>query len=365
MSQAAAPHAGHGSGDASTGGESRAYAALDLGTNNCRLLIAAPTVRGFRVLDAFSRIVRLGDGLAHTGRLDEAAMDRAVAALKVCADRIRKRAVPHVRAVATQACRTAENGAAFIARVRAETGLQLDIISPGEEARLSVAGCVTLLDREADAALVVDVGGGSTELSWVDLTQLTLDPARRPPHPQRLPIKAWLSIPVGVVTLADRFPELSGERRAWFARMVQAVKSEIEGFRRADDLRRAFDAGRAHLIGTSGAITSIAGLHLGLPRYERSRVDGLWMSRAECDAAAERLIQLDPAERAAQPCIGPDRADLVLAGAAILQAVQELWPCSRVRVADRGLREGLLMSLMAKPPRRRRRGRRGARPVAA
>ena len=355
MSEAAEPPiTGRADGAAA---ESQAYAALDLGTNNCRLLIASPTARGFRVLEAFSRIVRLGDGLAHTGRLDNAAMDRALAALKVCADRIRRRAVPHVRAVATQACRSAENGADFVARVEAETGLKLHIISPQEEARLSVAGCVSLLDPGANAALVVDVGGGSTELSWVDLARLKYDPCRRPPHPARLPINAWLSIPIGVVGLADRFPEPAEDRAAWFRAMVDAVKAEITPFDRAGELRAAFEAGRAHLIGTSGAITSLAGMHLGLERYERSRVDGLWMTRGECEAAADRLMQLDARERGAQPCIGPDRADLVLAGAAILQAVQELWPCARVRVADRGLREGLLMSLMAKPPRRRRRSR--------
>jgi exopolyphosphatase/guanosine-5'-triphosphate,3'-diphosphate pyrophosphatase len=338
--------------------EPRAYAALDLGTNNCRLLIASPTARGFRVLEAFSRIVRLGDGLAHTGRLDGAAMDRAMAALKICADRIRRRGAPHVRAVATQACRSAENGPDFIARVKAETGLELAIISPKEEARLSVAGCVALLDRDCDAAVVVDVGGGSTELSWIDLSQLRFDPDRRPPHPARLPIKAWLSVPIGVVTLADRFPERDEGRDAWFRAMVDQVKCEIARFDGARGLEPAFREGRAHLIGTSGAITSLAGMHLGLERYERARVDGLWMTRADCEAAADKLMGLTARQRAQQPCIGPDRADLVLAGAAILQAVQELWPCARVRVADRGLREGLLMSLMSKPPRRRRRARR-------
>jgi len=338
--------------------EPRAYAALDLGTNNCRLLIASPTPRGFRVLEAFSRIVRLGDGLAHTGRLDAAAMERALAALKICADRIRRRGAPHVRCVATQACRSAANGADFIARVEAETGLKLAIITPKEEARLSVAGCVGLLDRDCEAALVVDVGGGSTELSWIDLCQLRFDPDRRPPHPARLPIKAWLSIPIGVVTLADRFPEQTEGREAWFRAMVEEVRSAIACFEGARELEPTFREGRAHLIGTSGAITSLAGMHLGLPRYERAKVDGLWMTRQDCEAAAGKLMAMTAAERASQPCIGPDRADLVLAGAAILQAVQELWPCARVRVADRGLREGLLMSLMSKPPRRRRRTRR-------
>ena len=212
------------------------------------------------MLEAYSRIVRLGEGLTHTGRLDDAAMDRALAALRVCADRLKKRGEPPLRAVATQACRMAENGPDFIARVAVETGLHLSVITPKEEARLSVAGCVTLLDRSADAALVVDVGGGSTELSWIDLGRLHVDPARRPPHPERLPIQAWLSIPIGVVTLADRFPEPHdgdvGGREAWFRAMVEAVKAQIAAFDRADALKPVFEAGRAQLIGTSGAITS-------------------------------------------------------------------------------------------------------------
>jgi exopolyphosphatase/guanosine-5'-triphosphate,3'-diphosphate pyrophosphatase len=277
-------------------------------------------------------------------------MERALAALKVSAEKVRRRRVVRLRAIATQACRMAGNGPAFIERVFDETGLRLQIISPQEEARLSVAGCLNLLDRSAEAALVVDVGGGSTELSWVDLKDA-------PPHGPP-PIRAWLSIPIGVVTLAERFPEGETATEGWFRAMVETVKAEIAAFRRADPLREVFEADRAHLIGTSGAITSLAGMHLDLPRYDRSRVDGIWMTRAECDAAAGRLLALNARERAAQPCIGPERADLVLAGAAILQAVQELWPCSRVRVADRGLREGILLSLMADRGRRRRRRRR-------
>lgn len=324
------------------------FAALDLGTNNCRLLIATPSARGFRIVDSFSRIVRLGEGLARTGRLAPAAMERAIAALTVCADRITRRAVGRVRAVATQACRTAANGPEFAEEVRRRTGLPLTIISPREEAQLSVAGCLNLLDRTASAALVMDVGGGSTELSWIDLSAPGLDvPPRRMAH-WRLPIRAWLSIPIGVVTLAERFPEAASGGPRWYRSMVEAMKAELAAFTRAEPLRRAFDRGHAHMVGTSGAITSIAALHLGLPRYDRSRVDGLWMARAECDAVSRRLLTMTVAERAAQPCIGPDRADLVLAGAAILEAVQEVWPCERVRVADRGLREGLLLSLMSR-----------------
>jgi exopolyphosphatase/guanosine-5'-triphosphate,3'-diphosphate pyrophosphatase len=335
---------------ASAGGESprrprvtgEAYAALDLGTNNCRLLIAEPAARGFRILDSYSRIVRLGEGLAGSGRLGDAAMARAMSALEHCAAKIERHAVARVRAVATQACRTAANGGAFVAEVAARTGLQLRVISPREEARLAVVGCLNLIDWRARAALVLDVGGGSTELSWLDL---------RSPQRRRPPVAAWLSIPVGVVSLAERFSQGPSSDAAHFRAMVEAVRAAIAPFARADALRPAFASGEAHLIGTSGAITSLAGLHLRLPRYDRSRVDGLWMSRAECETVAARLSAMSVAERGAQPCIGPDRADLVLAGAAILQAVQEEWPCERVRVADRGLREGLLLSLMSEARR--------------
>lgn len=330
--------------------ESPCYAALDLGTNNCRLLIATPAGGGFRVVEAYSRIVRLGEGLSQSGRLSDAAMDRALAALKVSAEKVRRRRVIRFRAIATQACRIAENGAAFVDRVAEETGVRLQVISPQEEARLSVTGCLNLLDRSYDAALVVDVGGGSTELSWVDLKGAGADAFP--------PVRAWLSVPIGVVTLAERFPEGETATQAWFHEMVDVVKAEIAAFRRAEPMRPVFDADRAHLVGTSGAITSLAGMHLNLPRYDRTRVDGIWMSREDCDQAAGRLLALNAKERAAQPCIGPDRADLVLAGAAILQAVQDVWPCSRVRVADRGLREGILLSLMSDRGRARRRRRR-------
>jgi len=365
MSEAPGARAIPVSGGRGAGGQP-CYAALDLGTNNCRLLVATPTPGGFRVVEAYSRIVRLGEGLSQTGRLSEAAMDRAMAALSVCAEKVRRRHCVKFRAIATQACRGAENGPAFIEKVAQETGLRLQIITPKEEAHLSVAGCVNLLDRRSDAALVVDVGGGSTELSWVDLKGQGLDTGPRDFAPWRLPIRSWLSVPIGVVTLAERFPEDLAAPQSWFRAMVESVKGPIAAFGHADGMRSLFEADRAHMVGTSGAITSLAGLHLNLPRYDRNRVDGMWMDRAECEAAADRLIRWTPAERAAQACIGPDRADLVLAGAAILQAVQELWPCSRVRVADRGLREGILLSLMSEQkPRRRRRGGRSRRPVEA
>ncbi len=358
MGEAAAAPADRRSGRRRIQAEAPMFAALDLGTNNCRLLIATPTARGFRIVDAFSRIVRLGEGVSESGSLSESAMERAIGALTICADKIARRGASRVKAVATQACRASANGGEFIARVADRTGLRLQIISSLEEAQLSVAGCLDLLDRQSRAALVLDVGGGSTELSWVDLAGPGLEVEPRKLAHWRLPIGASLSIPIGVVTLAEQFPQGVARDVANYRAMVETIKARIVAFTEADHFRSVFQAGDAHLVGTSGAITSLAGLHLRLPRYDRSRVDGLWMTREECEVVAQRLVELSVAERAAQPCIGPDRADLVLAGAAILQAVQETWCCERVRVADRGLREGLLLSLMSDQRRGDPRGRR-------
>lgn len=340
------------SGDAS-GRDAPLFGALDLGTNNCRLLIARPSRDGFRVVDSFSRIVRLGEGLSRTGRLDPAAMDRAYEALALCAERVARKGVDSRRlsAVATQACRAADNGAAFIERVRVGTGLNLRIIDPSEEAALAVEGCLNLFDPQAEAVLVIDVGGGSTEMSWMRRGEAGFETV------------AWMSAPLGVVSLAERHPEPPVPTDAWYEAMVADMGAAVAaGQIEAPDLHAAFVAGRGHLVGTSGAITSLAGVHLDLKRYNRDRVDGLWMTRGQCEAAANRLKALGPEGRAKESCIGPDRADLVLAGAAILEAVQRAWPCERVRVADRGLREGLLLKNMrepVKPPRRRRRRRRG------
>jgi exopolyphosphatase/guanosine-5'-triphosphate,3'-diphosphate pyrophosphatase len=356
------------------------YAVLDLGTNNCRLMIASLHNSQFRIIEAFSRIVRLGEGLSHSGMLAERAMDRAIRALRICAEKIEKRGVQRIRAVATQACRAAKNGRDFVRRVERETGLKLTIISPEEEAHLSVMGCASLLDgrdmgqntgRPAHAALVMDVGGGSTELSWVELAPDgppppappaagTLRAGGRLPRP-----RYWISLPIGVVTLAERFPEPPGgqtaeDQRAWFDAMVDHVAGTLTAFRDPEPLRTAFDNGHAYIVGTSGAITSLAGMHLNLERYDRARVDGLWMSRDHCRDVIDRLLDQPRSQRELEPCVGRDRADLVLAGAAILEAVQKAWPCERLRVADRGLREGLLLSMAKKKTRRRRRGRSGA-----
>jgi exopolyphosphatase / guanosine-5'-triphosphate,3'-diphosphate pyrophosphatase len=317
------------------------YAALDLGTNNCRLLIAQPTRPGqFRVVDAFSRIVRLGEGLAATGRLSTEAMDRAVEALRICALKLANRPIRKMRLIATEACRAAANGEEFLARVTRETGLELEIIDRETEARLAVSGCSSLVGREARSVVLFDIGGGSSEIAVIRI---------RDNRSSRLAnhITHWTSLPVGVVTLSERH---GGQNvtPAVFSAMVDEVEGMLAGFEcpalGEESTRPDEDF---HLIGTSGTVTTLAGVHLDLPRYDRRKVDGLWLSDAEVSAMQEKLLSWDFEGRAANPCIGPDRADLVLAGCAILEAIRRRWPSQRMRVADRGLREGLLTDMMA------------------
>ncbi|WP_156678060.1 Ppx/GppA phosphatase family protein [Sphingomonas profundi] len=314
----------------------RTYAALDLGTNNCRLLVARPVDDGFVVVDAFSRIVRLGEGLGATGRLGEAAMDRAVSALSVCADKLRRRHVSLVRSVATEACRRAANGRAFVERVHRETGIQLEIISAEQEARLAVIGCHALLEPGDGPALIFDIGGGSTEL-------VLIDPGAGEPR-----IIDWFSAPWGVVSLTEsETHEVADEdaRLAAYARMRGRVADAFAGFASA---LRARGAEPRRLLGTSGTVTTLASLHLELPSYDRRAIDGLVVPAAAMRGISTRLSAMSLAERATLACIGQERADLVVAGCAILEAILDLWPADRLGVADRGIREGILRSLMAR-----------------
>lgn len=358
----ASEKAGQGRKRAKPGGRNGTvplYAAVDLGTNNCRLLIAKPMGHGFRIVDSHSQIARLGEGLAHTGRLSDAAIERAMDALSKIRHKLRARKVAHVRCIATEACRQAENGPDFIARVRDELGLTFKIIGPGEEARLAMVGCHNLFNETGEHALVLDIGGGSTELSLVDAAK-----ARRAGGVKNLVnadvIKCWGSLPLGVVTLAEAFAyqdELEG-----FEAMRAHAREVISNWKHAEDVKAAMAGEKAHIIGTSGTVTCLAGVHLGLDRYRRDAVDGAWMSREEGQAVIQRLCDLGLEGRAQLPTIGEERAGLMLSGCAIVSATWDLFPAERMRVADRGLREGLLLTMIHGPKRKeRRRSRRGGR----
>lgn len=313
-------------------------AALDLGTNNCRLLIARQGNGSYQVIDAFSRIVRLGEGVSQSGRLSEDAMDRTIEALKICAAKMERRGVTLARAVATEACRRAENCGGFVGRAQDEAGINLDIITSGEEAALAFKGCTPLLDRELPYAIIFDIGGGSTELGWLRLG------AQRPPE-----IIAWHSMPYGVVSLTEEFGAEAAEGElplTFYNRMVEKVAYELDPFRRAIGAGRHISDGNVQMLGTSGTVTTLSGIQLGLPRYERNLVDGSHLRFSDVERISHDLAVRDCKGRATLPCIGLERADLVLSGCAILSAICRLWPVGRLRVADRGVREGILMSLM-------------------
>ena len=333
-----------------------AFAALDLGTNNCRLLVAAPHGDGFRVLDSYSRIVRLGEGLQETGHLSEMAMERALEALRACAARLARRPVRHLRAIATEACRRAANGATFLARVRHETGLPIDTITTREEAELALESCAPLLAASHGGtpprrALLFDIGGGSTELAWV-----RLDTNGRPS------LVGYDSLPLGVVTLAERFGT-HGYDPDGFDAMVEEVADRLSRFERIHCIGHEIRNGGVTLLGTSGTVTTLAGIALDLPRYRRPLVDGQVLSRDSANSALDRLRALGRAGLSEHPCIGPDRADFVLPGCAVFAALVRLWPAERVVVADRGLREGMLLRMIRadrersarRPPPRARR----------
>jgi exopolyphosphatase/guanosine-5'-triphosphate,3'-diphosphate pyrophosphatase len=313
--------------------EPATYAALDLGTNNCRLLIACPNGDGFRVVDSFSRIIRLGEGISITGRMSDAAIERALSALQVCRDKIRAKRANRLRLIATEACRSAANGKEFCDRVSAELSIDLEVIDRETEAKLAVTGCLPLLDPEATGAILFDIGGGSSEIVRLD---------RDPSRPDAAPtIAGWVSLPLGVVTLAeghggtDVTPQI-------YAAMVKEVGEHLRPFAQ----NHASNLDGLHLLGTSGTVTTVAGIFLNLPRYDRRRIDGIWMNENDVTRTVARLRSMSYQERVNNACIGTERGDLVLAGCAILEAIRNAFPCRRLRIADRGLREGMLVQMM-------------------
>ena len=345
------------------GGGAPTLAALDLGTNNCRLLVARAKGDDFEVLDAFSRAVRLGEGVGSSNRLTEAAQERAIKALRICASKIRHHRARTRRIVATEACRRAENGPEFIARAERETGLRLDVIGAGEEARLAVAGCAPLIDPEAEQLLVFDIGGGSTELVWIDLSATPPEGRRR--LVRRLspmagdaalgtgaegPITDWISVPMGVSTLNERFAHIEDEaaRHAEMTAFFEAALAPFAPHARAGSAATQ----KLQIIGVSGTATTFGAVHLGLRSYDRSQVDGLWLPCESARRIADEILRLGLEGRMRHPGIGRGRAGLVLPGAAILGTILRTWPVPRMRIADRGLREGMLYGLLE----RRRRG---------
>lgn len=324
--------------DGGRGRHAQTFAAIDLGTNNCRLLVARPSGDGFRVIDAFSRIVRLGEGLSETGALTDEAMDRTIDALRVCAAKMRRRRVDRARLVATDACRRASNGAEFLDRVATETGLHLEVISTEEEARLALRGCSPLFASDKRRALVFDIGGGSTEV-------MVLDTDGGAAKDKPADGSSWISLPFGVVSLSERYGGDVMSRES-YAAMMEDVDERLAPFCARNNIAGSARDGELQMLGASGTVTTLTGVHLDLPRYDRAQVDGAYLGFSSIRQISDRLRGMCCAERASHPCIGSDRADLVVAGCAILEAMCRRWPVGQLRVADRGLREGILLDLI-------------------
>lgn len=317
-------------------GDEAVYAALDLGTNNCRLLVATPAPEGFRVIDSFSRITRLGEGLHASGELSDAAIGRTISALRICSQKVRRHRRLRARFVATEACRGAKNCDRFVDLVHHETGIPLEIITSKEEALLAARGCDPLLVPERQYALIFDIGGGSTEVTWLRVSE---------DGTTGKPIDS-MSMPWGVVRLAEEYG--SGETDLeMFEVMVATIRDLLQWFERRHNISQHLREGRVQMIGTSGTVTTIAGVHLDLERYQRDKVDGRLMQFDHIRAIVERFATMTLDQLSAHPCIGPERADLVLPGCAIMEAILREWPVGRLRVADRGLREGILFNMIA------------------
>ena len=317
------------------------YAALDLGTNNCRLLVASlepqPNSRhtNIRVLDSYSRIVRLGEGVSTTGSLSDEAMERTLTALAACQKKIARHTLHSTRFVATEACRKANNGKYFLEKAAQITGLDIEIISSEEEARLAFLGCASLLDKKEGRAIVFDIGGGSTEVMWIDTAAKGM---------LESPICGWLSMPLGVMNLADKY---GGSLYADIAYpdMVAHITQSLSAFDAAHDISAAIAAGGVQMLSTSGTVTTLAAIHLGLLRYDRARVDGIRLDVKDVQRTIVQLLAMKLSERFNHPCIGPDRSDFIISGCAIFDAISRLWPASQITIADRGVREGIIISL--------------------
>ena len=332
------------------------YAALDLGTNSCRMLIAQPDGAHFRIVDSFSKTVQLGIGLEETGRLSRTSMNRTLQALRICSQKLKQNRVKKMRLVATEACRRADNGATLIRQIRRETGLKLEIIRAEEEAQLAVLSCAPLVTNDTDQLLVVDIGGGSTELVWMDLVDVLPRMRSRAimhmhkgfrsgerPNKYGAKVVDWISVPLGVATLRDLFNDVDDDAGR-FALMSLMFEEKLEKF---IPYERSYKMERFQIIGTSGTVTTVAASHLGLRRYDRNKVDGLSMSSIEIDKVIRDYLRMGAIGRQNDPCIGKDRQALIMSGAAILQALLRSWPTHKLSVADRGLREGLLYAQMS------------------
>lgn len=311
------------------------YAAIDLGTNSCRLVIATPTKNAFKVVETFSRITRLGEGIIKENKLGNDAVKRTIRALKICSGVVSEYApIYKQRFVATAACRRATNCKEFIAEVKRQTGLALEVISSQEESRLAVVGCMPLLKKHIKRTLVFDIGGGSTEISLARIA-----------NSGKTFIEGYISLPYGVVTISEAFPNKDMTSLAYNT-IIDRTHKLLEHFEEKYKIMESVANNDIQVIGTSGTVTVLGAVRLNLKKYNRSAVDGIILTINDIKNAINKINRMGDDGRKVHPCIGPQKADLTIAGCAIIEAICSFWPISEISVADRGIREGLLLDMM-------------------
>lgn len=307
-------------------------AALDLGSNTCRLIIAEVFPDGaFENVEVFSRIVRLGENLSQSNKLQSAAIERAVGALRICSRKIDEHRPLLVRCVATEACRRAQNADYFKKLVRQETKLRLEIIDPNEEAELCLKGCETLLNPRIPYGVVFDIGGGSSEVMWVKLHE-----------GGDAELLEFISLPFGVVGLSETYGTYTG---VVFDDIVHSISDSLKGFHAYADICSLIQENKVQMVGCSGTATTIAALKLNLKAYDREVIDGTIIEQKDIEGIKDLLCAMTPSERAAHPCIGSGRSDLVIPGLSIFAGIYDAFPVSEICVADRGVRDGIIAQL--------------------
>jgi exopolyphosphatase/guanosine-5'-triphosphate,3'-diphosphate pyrophosphatase len=313
-------------------------AAVDLGSNTIRLLVAdADRASGLHPVHAEQAVARLGEHLFRTGRLQDGAMARALGAVRGYRDRARALGAERVLVVATAAVRQAGNREELVGRLAAEPGVSVRVVDGDEEARLTLLGVTwgVLGARGAEAdderrMVVLDIGGGSTELIVAEAGAVV----------------SSVSVTLGVVGLAERFFHADPVDWAEYQACADHVTCRLD----ADAWPAVLGLAPRALAGTAGTITTLAALDLGLPSYDGARVQGHRLRGAAVRSLRDRLGALRVADRARLPCLEPGRADLIMPGIAIVEAVLAGLGLAELRVSDAGLREGIVLDAVGWAP---------------
>jgi exopolyphosphatase/guanosine-5'-triphosphate,3'-diphosphate pyrophosphatase len=319
--------------------------------------------RRLKVIDSFAKIISLGEGIKQTGVLSEEAIERTIVALRACKKKLDSHRIYKMRAVATEACRQASNTKSLIERVNSEIGVDLEVISPQEEARLVLKGCSGVISDEKNYGILMDIGGGSTEVVWLKINKGMTRPT--------ISVIDSISLPFGVVTISDTYTHSKNNQEIYTV-LRKNILSTIDTFMKKNNIRTNFSKGDVQVITSSGTTTTLGSLTLGLSTYDRSSVDGKDFSSKKIVEVGEELLSRYLSSTPTTVKLGKEknfitnkffdhvldksseefkifaynRMGLLAAGVVIINSILESIGDCLVRIADRGVREGILYDLM-------------------